>query len=85
MNDVIFLKVQPYSGVFAGYDMSIKRLATDLGTTAHSRTRQDAASGNVIRACKQSIDLANYVVRKERVAIPASSADSIQLLARKSI
>jgi uncharacterized protein YutE (UPF0331/DUF86 family) len=40
---------------------------------------QDAAMLNIIRACEQAIDLANYLI------IPASSAESFTLLAQQGL
>ena len=48
-------------------------------------TRQDAALLNVTRACEQSIDLANHIVREGQLGIPASSADCFLLLERAGI
>jgi len=43
-------------------------------------TRQDAAILNVLRACEQSIDLANHVIKSHRLGIPVSSTESFDLL-----
>jgi uncharacterized protein YutE (UPF0331/DUF86 family) len=48
-------------------------------------TSQDAAILNVTRACEMSIDLANHIIKKEKLGIPTSSAESFYLLARKNI
>jgi uncharacterized protein YutE (UPF0331/DUF86 family) len=48
-------------------------------------TRQDAALLNVTRACEQSIDLANHLVRDEQLGLPSSSAESFELLERAGI
>ena len=48
-------------------------------------TRQDAAILNVIRACEQAIDLANHVIKKHKMGIPASSAESFELLQKKNV
>ncbi len=48
-------------------------------------TRQDAAMLNVTRACEQAIDLANYVVRLEKLGVPTDSGDSFLLLARAGV
>lgn len=47
---------------------------------ATNYTRQDAALLNMVRACETAIDLANYVIRAQKLGIPASSADSFKLL-----
>ena len=43
-------------------------------------TRQDAAVLNILRACQQSIDLANHVIKTEKLGIPTSSGESFALL-----
>jgi uncharacterized protein YutE (UPF0331/DUF86 family) len=47
---------------------------------ADNYTRQDAALLNVVRACDTAIDLANHVIRVRKMGIPASSAESFELL-----
>ena len=44
-------------------------------------TRQDAAVLNILRACEQSIDLANHVIKIHKLGIPTSSGESFELLA----
>jgi uncharacterized protein YutE (UPF0331/DUF86 family) len=48
-------------------------------------TSQDAAVLNVTRACEMTIDLANHIIKKGKLGIPTSSAESFYLLARKNI
>jgi uncharacterized protein YutE (UPF0331/DUF86 family) len=48
-------------------------------------TRQDAAVLNVLRACEQAIDLANHIIKTRKMGIPASSAQSFELLEQKSV
>lgn len=43
-------------------------------------TRQDAAILNILRACEQSIDLANHMVKKKQLGLPQSSRESFELL-----
>ena len=43
-------------------------------------TRQDAAILNILRACEQAIDLANYIVKKKQLGVPQSSRESFELL-----
>ncbi len=59
------------------------RLAGDR--FAEDYSRQDAAILNITRACEQAIDLANHVIKQNKLGIPASSAESFELLARKNI
>jgi len=44
---------------------------------------QDAAMLNIIRACEQAIDLANYLIKRDKLGIPTSSAESFILLAHQ--
>jgi uncharacterized protein YutE (UPF0331/DUF86 family) len=46
---------------------------------------QDAAMLNIIRACEQAIDLANYLIKRHKLGIPASSAESFTLLAQQGL
>ncbi|SFF64519.1 Uncharacterized conserved protein YutE, UPF0331/DUF86 family [Fontimonas thermophila] len=48
-------------------------------------TRQDAALINVTRACEAAIDLANMLIRKHRLGVPAESRESFALLERAGI
>jgi len=41
---------------------------------------QDAALLNLIRLCELSIDIANFLIRRDKLGIPASSAESFDLL-----
>jgi len=44
---------------------------------------QDAAVLNVIRACETAIDLANMMIRRDRIGIPADSREAFELLVRE--
>lgn len=44
---------------------------------------QDAAVLNVIRACETAIDLANMLIRRDRLGIPAESREAFDLLVRE--
>lgn len=44
---------------------------------------QDAAVLNVIRACDSAIDLANMLIRRRRLGIPAQSRESFAILSRE--
>lgn len=48
-------------------------------------TRQDAALLNVLRACEQTIDLANHIIKSDKMGIPASSGESFELLEQKGV
>lgn len=42
--------------------------------------KQDAIAINIQRACEQSIDLANHIIRKKKLGLPASSGESFSIL-----
>jgi len=46
---------------------------------------QDAAILNIMRACELSIDLANYLIKQNKIGIPTSSSESFNLLAQNKI
>ncbi|MEP7245708.1 MAG: DUF86 domain-containing protein [Gammaproteobacteria bacterium] len=48
-------------------------------------TRQDAAVLNVTRACEAAIDLANMLVRKQRLGVPGDTRESFALLERGAL
>jgi uncharacterized protein YutE (UPF0331/DUF86 family) len=82
MNDIIINKVQ-------SIQRCVERtreehlLAGDNFSKDYSR--QDAAILNITRSCEQAIDLANHVIKRYKLGIPSSSAESFELLARKKI
>ncbi|RJP32310.1 MAG: DUF86 domain-containing protein [Candidatus Omnitrophota bacterium] len=82
MNDIVINKIQSiqrcvkrareeYAANPAGFD-------TDY-------TRQDAAVLNVLRACELAIDLANHIIKSEKLGIPNTSVDSFELLRKKFV
>jgi len=48
-------------------------------------TRQDAAVLNLLRACEQSIDLANYIISKRKLGVPQTSWESYELLWKANV
>ena len=48
-------------------------------------THQDAAVLNITRACEAAIDLANMLVRKKRLGVPADARESFALLQRDGL
>lgn len=48
-------------------------------------TVQDAILLNLQRACEASIDLANYLIRKNKLGSPQNSRESFEMLARAKI
>lgn len=82
MNDVVIQKID-------SIHRCIKRAREEYAAAgdhfANDYTRQDAAVLNLMRACEQSIDLANYLVKKEKLGVPSDSADSFDLLEKGGI
>lgn len=82
MNDIVINKIQ-----------SIQRCVARAGAEYHADpdsfaenfTRQDAAILNVLRACEQSIDLANHLIKVHKMGIPTTSSESFALLAEQSV
>lgn len=50
-----------------------------------NQTAQDAAVLNVIRACETTIDLANMLIRKRQLGIPAETRESFSILVREKL
>lgn len=55
---------------------------SEPATFATNFSRQDAAILNIQRACEAAIDMAQHLVRRERLGVPQSSRDVFELLAR---
>ncbi|MDR3412549.1 MAG: DUF86 domain-containing protein [Formivibrio sp.] len=54
----------------------------DPSTFASDFTRQDAAILNIQRACEAALDMAQHLIRRERLGVPQSASDTFELLAR---
>lgn len=50
-----------------------------------SLSRQDAAILNLQRACEVAIDIANIIIKEQRLGLPVSARDGFDLLARAGI
>lgn len=46
---------------------------------------QDACILNIIRACEQSLDIANYCIKKLNLEVPQFSADCFNIICEKGI
>lgn len=82
MNDVIINKIQSIQRCI---QRAREEYASDPEGFDTNYTRQDASILNVLRACEQAIDLANYVIRQQKLGIPTASTESFDLLRQKSI
>jgi uncharacterized protein YutE (UPF0331/DUF86 family) len=82
MNDTLINKIQSVQRcVKRTRDIYTKNSATFL-TDYDS---QDAAVLNILRACELTIDIANYLIKKDKLGIPTSSGESFDLLTRNNI
>ena len=82
MSDIVINKVQ---SIQRCVERAREEYYADPAGFATNFTRQDAAVLNVLRACEQSIDLANHVIKTRKMGIPASSAQTFELLQQKSV
>ncbi|MEJ2659099.1 MAG: DUF86 domain-containing protein [Desulfobacteraceae bacterium] len=82
MSDIVINKVQ---SIQRCVERAREEYHADPAGFATNFTRQDAAVLNVLRACEQAIDLANHVIKTRKMGIPASSAQSFELLEQKSV
>lgn len=82
MNDVVLNKLQSIQRCAR---RAREEFAADPKGFDTNFTRQDAAILNVLRACEQTIDLANHVIKSEKLGIPTSSSESFDLLREAGI
>lgn len=82
MNDIVINKIQ---NIQRCVRRAREEYQADRDGFAANYTRQDAALLNIVRACETAIDLANYVIRSNKLGIPVSSADSFKLLRTERI
>jgi len=81
-NDVMINKIQSIHRCIKRVKEE-RQLAGD--NFAQDFSRQDAAILNITRACKQAIDLANIVIKKNKLGIPNQSRESFSLLESAAI
>jgi len=82
MSDVLENKVQ---SIHRCIERAREEYLLAGGNFAHDYSHQDSAILNITRACEMSIDLANHVIKREKLGFPTSSAESFDLLTRKGI
>jgi uncharacterized protein YutE (UPF0331/DUF86 family) len=82
MNDVVLNKLQSIQRCAR---RAREEFAADPKGFDTNFTRQDAAILNVLRACEQTIDLVNHVIKSEKLGIPTSSSESFDLLREAAI
>ena len=82
MNDVIINKTESIQRCIKRAREECKKAGKNFN---EDYTRQDAAILNITRACEQTIDLANHLLKKKKLGIPDSSVKSFDLLAENRI
>jgi uncharacterized protein YutE (UPF0331/DUF86 family) len=82
MDDVVLQKVESIERCVKRVKEEYQKSDSDF---EQDYTRQDAAILNLQRACEQSIDLANYVIKKEKLGMPTYSRESFEILQRNGI
>lgn len=82
MNDIVINKVQSIQRCILRAREERRLAGPDFAT---DYSRQDAAILNIMRACEQAIDLANYVIKTYKMGVPASSVESFELLADQAV
>lgn len=55
----------------------------DITTFATDYTRQDAAILNIQRACEASIDVGQYLIRRDKLGVPQSAREVFSVLAER--
>ncbi len=55
----------------------------DITTFATDYTRQDAAILNIQRACEASIDVGQYLIRRDKLGVPQSAREVFSILAER--
>ena len=81
MDDVVINKV-------GSIQRCVLRAREEYGLAEDFRTdysRQDAALLNITRACEQSIDLANHLIRVFKLGVPTNSRESFSKLEQAEI
>lgn len=77
MNETLIQKIQSCQRCIWRAQEIYSRHQEDF---SHNYDAQDAAVLNLIRLCELSIDIANFLIRRDKLGIPASSAESFDLL-----
>jgi uncharacterized protein YutE (UPF0331/DUF86 family) len=78
----LLIKFRVSSDAWSGQEKSINRLRMILKPITAG---QDAAILNIIRACEQTIDLANHLIKTYKMGIPQDSSEVFYLLERKGV
>lgn len=82
MNDIVINKIQSIQRCI---QRAREEYQFDPEGFDDNYSRQDAAVLNILRACEQAIDLANHVIKANKMGIPTSSGESFDLLRQKNV
>ena len=82
MNDIVINKIQSIQRCVERAREEHKAAGINF---SKDHSRQDAAILNILRACEQTIDLSNHIIKTRKLGIPTSSVESFELLAKKQI
>ena len=82
MNDIVINKINSIQKCIKRACEEYKKDPVNFDT---NYTLQDASILNILRACENSIDLANHILKKYKLGIPKSSTESFKLLSENSI
>lgn len=80
MNDVLVQKITSLQRCVARARDARARAGEDFD---HDFDLQDVAVLNALRACEIGIDLANMLIRQQRLGVPAESRESFAILQRE--
>ncbi len=82
MDDVIVNKIESIERCLWRVEEEYRGHEEELETNF---TRQDSIVLNLQRACEQTIDLGNHLVKTRNLGVPQTSRDSFELLQRAGI
>lgn len=82
MNDIVINKIQSIQRCIERSRIEYYKNADSFDT---DYTRQDASVLNILRACEQTIDLANHIIKTYKMGIPNSSSESFDLLQKQKV
>jgi len=83
MNDIIINKKESIEKCIKQIRFYYK-LPSDI-SFEKDHFKQDAIAINIQRACEQSIDLANHIIKKKKLGLPKASRESFSLLSDNNI
>lgn len=83
MNDILITKQQSVERCVKRA-RSVREESSEL-PFERDYNKQDIIVLNLVRACEQVLDMANYIIRKKKLGWPSNSADSFTLIRKADI